>query len=344
MPDKKPNVKKQDFKETLLKYVYRFSNWLTDNMSFVTSKWIKMQDMTTNNFDLGQMHLQLGNTTDAIFRFKIVTWLEPKHIDAWFFLGTSYMAANQMPNAVRALNKALELKPGYEEAIYMRAIAKGKSAQPSDLPKRMPISLAKSHFDSVASTYRSEQIDIMRYEGHILLCNAIRQHLILDRVDHEVLELGVGTGLCGPLVRNIAARLIGVDMSTNMLSEAMQLQDAFGRKVYDILIKKEMHDFLKESPADAVDVVMSATALSYVGDLSLLFPLVAKVLRSGGVFAFTVDPSTVPGFILDSTVGRFRFSSDYLVDLAEKCGLKQLRMEEIMAYPEYKMLLCVFAK
>jgi predicted TPR repeat methyltransferase len=343
MPDKKPNVKKQESKEFLLQYVYRFSNWLTQQVSFVTSNWTKMQDMTTNNFELGQMHLQLGNTTDAIFRFKIVTWLEPKHTDAWFFLGTSYMAAGQMANAVRALNKSLELRPGYEEAIYMRAIAKGKSALPSDLPKRMPLSLAKSHFDSIAAGYTSDQIEIMRYEGHILLSNAIRQHLIPDRIDHEIIELGVGTGLCGPLVRNIASRLIGVDMSTNMLSEAMQLQDGIGRKVYDILIKKEMHDFLRESPAEVADIVMSATALSYVGDLSELFPMVAKVLRSGGVFAFTVDP-TGSGFALDPSVGRYRFSPEYLAGLADSCGLKQLRMEEIMAYPEYKMLLCVFAK
>lgn len=343
MPDKNPNAKKQDFKEFILQYVYRFSNWLTEKASLVTGNWTKMQDMTANNFELGQMHLQLGNTTDAIFRFKIVTWLEPKHTDAWFFLGTSYMAAGQNSNAVRALNKALELRPGYEEAIYMRAIAKGKSALPSDLPKRMPLTLAKSHFDSIAASYTGDQVDIMKYEGHILLCNAIRQHVIQDRVDHEIIELGVGTGLCGPLVRNIAARLIGVDMSTNMLSEAMQLQDGTGRKVYDILIKKEMHDFLRESPAEVADVVMSATALSYVGELSELFPMVAKVLRPGGVFAFTVDPAQ-SGYALDTSAGRYRFSPEYLNGLADSCGLKQLRMEEILAYPEYKMLLCVYAK
>jgi predicted TPR repeat methyltransferase len=344
MSDQKPNPKSIPSKEDLLSHIYKWSDWLADKLALPTSGWSKIKDIAGNNFELGKMHFQLGNISDAVFRFKMVTWLEPKHIDAWFFLGASYMAEKKIGLARKALQKALDMNPNYEEARYMMAIAKGKDARADEMPRRMPLSLALSHFESVAADYAQEQIEALEYRGHIILAQAVQANVVEGRVDHEIVELGVGPGFCGPLVRDIAARIIGVDMSGAMLEEAMKVINLEGEKIYDILLHKEMHEFLEESPNEVVDIIMSATAFSYVGDLSKIFDHAARTLRPGGLFAFTADPMEGTGLRLDPTVGRFRFSQQYLEEEAARNQFNIITMELVAAYPDYPMWLCVFSK
>ncbi len=339
-----PNAKKTPFLEDLQKQVFGWTGQWKEKLSDFANNWEKIRDITKNNFELGKMHLQLGNLSDAVFRFRMVTWLEPKHTEAWFFLGASYMAEKKLKLARQALQKAVDLYPGYEEARYMLAIAKGKEAKGADLPNKMPLTLAKSHFDSVAADYTQEQIEVLGYEGHRLLTTDLRAHLIEDRLDYEILELGVGTGLCGPFVRSVASRLIGVDISAQMIAEAMKVQDGAGNKVYDALLNKEMVEFLRETPDEVTDIVMAGTVFTYVGDLSEAMKELLRVLRPGGLLAFTVDTTLGDGFRLDTVVGRFRFSEKYLKDIATQYGFTILQMEEVAAYPAYMMWLCVFAK
>lgn len=347
MAYQKPNINMEFLKKGLKKgvreNVENLTGMFTGRVSALMRNWEKMRDITKNNYDLGLLHLENGNVTDAIFRFRIVTLMDPQHVDAWFFLGTAYMADRKMSMAQSALQKAVNLRPGYEEAAYMLAIAKGKSAKAADLPKHMPLSLARSHFDSVAPTYSQDQLD-QGYVGHTLLAETIRVRLTEGRVDYEMLELGTGTGLCGVLLRDAAGRLSGVDISSVMLEQAALQRDSDGRKVYDVLVHKEMHEYLKELPDQSVDVVFSGIALSYVGELTELYAQVARILRPGGLFAFTADSMVEEGFRLDCTAGRYRFSEGYLKQQAQDHGLTPDSMEEVAAYPAYPMWLCVFSK
>jgi predicted TPR repeat methyltransferase len=343
MPQQKPKSKQVPYQDELMELVHGASNWVMGKLSYFTGNLDKFKDIAGNNFELGKMHFQLGNVGDAIFRFRMVTWVDPKHADAWFFLGASYMADRKIGMARKALQKSLDLKPDYDEARYMLAIAKGKEARASELPKKMPLSLAVSHFDSVAEDYTREQIEDLRYEGHNQIFAAMQKFLTEDRVDYEMVELGVGSGLCGPLVRPVAARLTGVDISQPMLEEAMKLHDG-ARKVYDVLLHKEMHEFLKESAPEMADILFSATALSYIGDLGELFPLASRLVRPGGMFAFTVDPMVGADFQLDTIVGRYRYSEKYLQRMAQENQFAVVHLEEEMAYPAYPMWVCVLGK
>jgi predicted TPR repeat methyltransferase len=346
--NKRPSVKNMpSFKEVsggMTRLLDEWSDWVADKYSAFTGNMEKMRDIAKNNYELGTMHLERGNVTDAIFRFKLVTMLEPKNVDAWFFLGTSYMADSKMALAEKALEKAVNLRNDFEEARYMLAVAKGKNAKASDLPSRMPVTLARSHFDSVALNYNNEQLSELGYEGHAILCKMLRSHLREDRVDYEIIELGVGTGLCGPEIRNVASRIVGIDMSEHMLTEARRLLDTNGQKIYDVLLHKEMHEFLSEAPAQSADIILSAGAFSFVGDLSEVYAHTARILRPGGLFAFTADPMLGEGFSFDSTAGRFCFSEQYLKAQAEANGLTLVQMEEAPAYPAYPVWFCVFTK
>lgn len=301
--------------------------------------------LAENNYKLGLVHLERGNLKDAILRFRMVGWFEPGHAPAWYQLGRAYLLNNRTSAAVAAFRKALRINPKNEEAGYMLAVALGGNAIPADLPKKIPVSLAIPHFDRMAAAYTGEQIDIYKYSGHVLLGNAVKEAVSKGRVDHVILDLGVGTGLCGPELRPISAQLVGVDFSTRMLGEAMKLEDAAGKKIYDALVRREIHEYLRESAAQAYDVIAAANTLNYIGELRPLFVQVAQALKEGGLFAFTADiQKDGLDFAFKPLEGRFHFGKSYLTMTANLAGLKPVKLEEASVYPNEKMWLGIFRR
>ena len=309
----------------------------------VVSHWEKFKNILQNNYELGRSHLVRGNTQDAVLRFRFVLWLDPKYRDSWYWLGCSYVAAGDLKRAREALLKALKQTPDSEEARYMLALVMGKAMPKGELPRVIPKSILLEQFDATADIFNAQQ-DELQYEGHSLLCNAVRAATTPGRIDHVILDLGVGTGLCGQLVRDLAAHLTGVDFSEKMLAEAMKLSDDRGKKVYDALLKREIVEFISDGPDTSYDIILAAAVVGYLGDLLPLFQQSARLLRAGGIFAFTADATQGGGYQFDPEIGRFRYSQPYLNDLAARFGLSEFRCREAAVYPESAGLLCVYRK
>ena len=104
----------------------------------------------------------------------------------------------------------------------------------------------------------------------------------------------MGTGLRGPLVRDWAASLVGIDLSSGMLALAEQ------RGVYDRLHKAELVDYLRRNP-EAFDLLVSADTLCYFGDLGEFADAARAALRPGGRLMFTVE--ALPDFPGDANRG-----------------------------------------
>lgn len=341
MPEQKKNAKKPDLSKTL-------RSWWRDlfgaDLSAALQGWKKTGDIARNNFNTGMHHLRQGNLSDAIMRFKLVVWLEPGNAEAWYQLGCAYVQSGKNDLAVKALRKSQQIRPQSEETNYMIAIAAGAKIPEAQLPKMMPRSLALTYFDGLAPEFTEDQLEVYGYRGHILLCEAVKAAVTPGRIDHVILDLGVGTGLCGPLLRDIAASITGVDMSSPMLAEAMKVKDADGNKIYDSLIHRDIEDFLANSYESAYDIVLAAGVVSFIGGLDALYVQVARVLKPGGLFALTADKMEGLEYRFDPAAARFRFSSHYLGSLAEANGLSVVRLEEVAAYPDIRTWLCVFAK
>jgi predicted TPR repeat methyltransferase len=137
------------------------------------------------------------------------------------------------------------------------------------------------------------------------------------------LDAGCGTGLCGPLLRPWAARLVGVDLSAGMLARARL------RGTYDELIEAELTEYLLGQPA-AFDVIAAADTLIYFGDLAPLLAAVAYALRPGGLLAFTVEHLSPrePGTDVQlHATGRYRHTEPYVRNCLERAGLSVSAVE-----------------
>lgn len=138
----------------------------------------------------------------------------------------------------------------------------------------------------------------------------------------SVLDLGCGTGLCGPLLRPAAARLVGVDLSPKMLEQAQ------GRG-YDELVCAEAVAYLLGQPA-AFDLVLAADVVVYIGDLQPLFAAVWRALRPGGVFALSTELHTGEGFVLQPS-RRYGHGLGYVDAVAQAQGFAGVaRQREVL--------------
>ncbi len=128
MPGQKPNLKTMLW-EPLAQEAWTLGDKLVRRVFGAAEGWEKRRDIVKNNYDLGVRYLKDGYVGDAMFRFKLVTWLDPSHAEGWYGLGAAYVAGGKQAAAEKALKKTLEIKPDYPEASQLLATLEGNAAQ-----------------------------------------------------------------------------------------------------------------------------------------------------------------------------------------------------------------------
>lgn len=100
----------------------------------------------------------------------------------------------------------------------------------------------------------------------------------------RVLDLGCGYGWhCKYAAEQGAAEVLGIDLSSKMLEEALR-RNRDERLCYRVCGIEEY-----EYPKDAWDCVISNLALHYVADLDGVFQKVHRTLAPGGTFVFNIE-------------------------------------------------------
>ena len=121
------------------------------------------------------------------------------------------------------------------------------------------------------------------YFGHELVAEALKK--LPHRSEKlDILDAGCGTGLVGDLVRDLANRLDGIDMSSAMLEKARE------KDIYDYLHLGDLLSFMLDNPTN-YDAIISAATLIHFGDLTPVFDAAAVSLRDNGLFVFTLFPN-----------------------------------------------------
>jgi predicted TPR repeat methyltransferase len=179
-----------------------------------------------------------------------------------------------------------------------------------------PAEYVTALFDNYAETFDRHLRETLKYRAPELLVEAIKA--ARPRAAATVVDLGCGTGLCGPLLRPIAKHLTGIDLSQRMIGQARQ------RGVYDELLVDELTAFLNVRFAQ-FDVAIAADVFGYIGELRPILSTAAQALRVDGLLGFTVEKHEGEGFILNPT-RRYAHSIGYI-----RSVLGDLPLEEVSA-------------
>jgi predicted TPR repeat methyltransferase len=250
--------------------------------------------------------------------------LSPENVSAWTQLGQILAVKGEAADAAAAYRRALAVEPGNAVAAFFLAALDAGGDENQGAPVIAPPEYVRALFDGFAERFDASLVGSLKYQAPELMGRMFAErHARRGDAPAKaltMLDAGCGTGLCGQWMAGYRGRLIGVDLSGGMIAKAQ------ARAVYDELIVGEVVEELKKRP-EALDLIVAADLLVYIGDLSRLFGAAAGALRSGGVFLLSVEACADADFMLLPTQ-RFAHSLDYLRRLADANGLNVQAVQE----------------
>ena len=119
-------------------------------------------------------------------------------------------------------------------------------------------------------------------------------------------------------MRKFCSKIIGVDLSQQMLSKALLKQ------VYHRLVISDICDFMHNSvDDDSVDLIVAADVFIYIGDLDEVFENVRKRSNKGALFLFSTEHVETQSYTLLSS-GRYAHPEKYINSLLLTYKLKKV--------------------
>lgn len=266
------------------------------------------------HYNLGIALKNQGKPDEAVASYRSAIALNPDHAEAYGSLGNLLRIQGKLDDALACYRHQLRIKPGNAEAQHHIASLTGNS------PESAPAQYVEKLFDDYADKFDTHLVQALKYEAPGKLVEFVVKHLAPTAGKWDVLDLGCGTGLVGVAIAPLARQLVGVDLSGRMLEKARE------RNLYQRLEQLEMVTMMRNEQASSFDVIIAADVFVYLGKLDEIIGEIKRLLRPGGVFAFSVEALAAPSndeavqgverdFQLGNT-GRYSHSAGYLARLA----------------------------
>jgi len=273
--------------------------------------------------NLGVLLNGLKRPHEAALCFSKVITLRPQHPEARRLLALAHCTLGDVDQAVEVCEEWLREEPDDPVALHTLAACSGR-----DVPPRASDAYIEKTFDSFAASFDAK-LAKLAYRAPALVAAMLEDSDVDASGSLDVLDVGCGTGLCGPLVAPYKRRLVGVDLSERMLDRARD------RNVYDELLRGELTAYLRDH-TNAFDVIVSADTLVYFGPLEEVLLASENALRPRGRLIFTVEELPGDGSDTEYAIspnGRYRHARAYLERVLGEAGLRpeivpaELRLE-----------------
>ena len=262
-----------------------------------------------------------GKVQTAYLCAKRAVELNPQDWDCWYDLGDIAQSVGRRDEARNAFQTYFDSHP--EDAEIEHLLVALRDDTP---PPRASDRTIQQIYKGFAATYEVRMRDDLEYQGPERMSEAITS-VIGNRSGLEVLDLGCGSGFAGVMLKPRAARLIGVDLSPEMLELAR------ARNIYDTLEVGEITQWLEEHE-QSWDIIATCDCLIYFGDLHKIVAAAAKRLKPGGIFAMSMELGERYPFSLTDT-GRYAHHPDHVREAAAAANLRVGAINEAFLRMEY---------
>jgi predicted TPR repeat methyltransferase len=264
-----------------------------------------------------------GDAQAAIEMAEQTLEIAPRYAPAWFLLGRAREVRHRAGGdpadhhaALRAYAAALDLDPDDTQGARMALAQIGEGS----LLGAISPAYIRALFDAYAPRFERHLVDDLGYRAHELIVAALDALPEAPAGYDDGLDLGCGTGLVGAALGDRARRLTGFDLSPLMLAQA-----ARGKR-YTRLVEGDCIAGLAAEPAASTDLVTAADVMIYVGALTGLVEGAARVLRPGGLLAFSVQSHAGGGLVLGADA-RYAHGDALVRDDVARAGLTLLCLE-----------------
>ncbi|HEY6641691.1 tetratricopeptide repeat protein [Povalibacter sp.] len=265
-------------------------------------------------FNLGVSLRDSGDYEAAVKHLQMAIQQQPTFVRAYESLGQLFYRLGDFVQAAGAYRQWLALDPDNPMARHMVAATSGV-----DVPERADGEYVTKLFDRYARHF-DVNLRELGYRAPELVTSMLSA-VVDPAAKLDILDAGCGTGLCGPLLRPLASKLIGVDLSSKMVDLARE------RGGYDELVVGDLCAFMTSHPAQ-FDTVVAADTLEYFGSLKAVCESAAITLRPGGLFLFTVEalPEDAAEPYKLEVHGRYVHRPSYVTQSLQEAGFEVLQL------------------
>ncbi|MAN76855.1 MAG: SAM-dependent methyltransferase [Rhizobiales bacterium] len=266
-----------------------------------------------------QMLAEAGEFSSAADLMEQALESAPGWAAGWMMAGDFHLKADALGSAIAAWQRAAEHDPAGTLGAQMHLAAHGIGA----IEPQVQAAYVEALFDQYAGRFEEALLQKLDYvvPGRLMaLLGETMSELGIDGFARGV-DLGCGTGLMGERLRHVVSHLTGVDISAAMMAETRD------KAIYDGVERAELLDFLGAEGCVA-DIVTAADVFMYCPALPPIFSLVGKVLRPGGVFAFSVERHDGEDSQWLQASLRFAHNGDAVARALADAGLDVLRVSE----------------
>lgn len=257
--------------------------------------------------NLGNTFQKAGNYERAVEAYQEALSRRVYDPDSYKNLSRTFYLMGKIDQALNVLEQWLQHEPDNPTALHMRSAYTGEA-----VPERASDDYVRQTFDGFADSF-DMVLKRLEYKAPFLVDGALKA-VAGEGVVDDLLDVGCGTGLCGPLVRRRARRLVGMDLSPKMLERARR------RGVYDELHEAELTEFMARRDAE-YDVLLCADTLCYFGELGGAMVAAYGALKPGGWFIFTLEKlDDESGDSHLNLHGRYSHGERYVRRVAEDAG------------------------
>ena len=179
-------------------------------------------------------------------------------------------------------------------------------------------------YKDLASNYDRQVKEYDSY-GHDVLFGMSFEFV---KKDENILDIGIGTGLASIKFSHLGLKVYGLDSSKEMLNACKSKSFAQALSVHEITsapIPHSDHYF---------NHVICCGVFHFLGDLDHLFREVKRVIKPGGIFAFTISPqNTADIFTQEETAWDtpiFKHSMIYINELLGRTGFDLQKEQRLL--------------
>jgi predicted TPR repeat methyltransferase len=270
--------------------------------------------------------LQLrGDLEAAADLFAQATDLAPGFATAWFVLGEVREQLGDRDRAICAFRNARMSDPDDRNGAGLRLMRLGAAELTA-----MPPTYVRTLFNQYAAKFEGALVNDLGYRGPDQLFKAVLSACAARSKPaffRRAIDLGCGTGLVARAFAAQTDEIIGIDLSPRMI----ELAHSTG--LYAELEVAEIMEGLGGKPDASADLVLAADVMVYVHDMAPLLREAARVLKSGGLLAFTAETHSGEGVVLGAGL-RYAHSAAAVRASIEAAGLVLDQLEAESARTE----------
>ena len=283
-------------------------------------------EMADAHLNLGKALEALDQMSQALTAYRQAVMLRPFHFDSYRRLGAALYGWGRIEEAADVYRKWLSLEPDNPLARHLLSACTGQA-----VATRASDDTVRNIFDGFADSF-DQILEGLQYRAPALVAQAATEVIGPPQSRLDILDAGCGTGLCAEHFKPFARRLVGVDLSLEMLKRAGM------RQLYDELIMGELTAFVG-AVSSAWDLIVSADTLVYFGDLAGAMGAAWRGLRPGGHVVFTLERATQDdapeGFTINPH-GRYSHSEAYVRGILSAARLEPRQISHVHLRLELK--------